>query len=81
MDQMTIAARRIDIEALGGIRIYDEWMNEYMYEQRVCVFIQATYTIFAFNVCSSVEEELQGREMPFLGGNPQSGNATLTETI
>ena len=24
MDQMTIAARRIDTEALGGIRIYDE---------------------------------------------------------
>jgi hypothetical protein len=56
-------------------------MNEYMYEQRVCVFIQATYTIFAFNVCSFVEEQLQGREMPFLGGNKQSGNAILTETI
>jgi hypothetical protein len=24
MDQMTIVARRIDTEALGGIRIYDE---------------------------------------------------------
>ncbi len=56
-------------------------MNEYMYEQRVCVFTQATYTTFAFNDCSFVEEELQGREMPFLGGDRQSGTATLTETI
>ena len=56
-------------------------MNEYMYEERVCVFIQATYTIFAFNDCSFVEEELQGREMPFQGGNIQSGSAILTETI
>ena len=81
MDQMTIAARRIDTEALGGIRIYDEWMNEHMYDQRVCVFIRATYNIFAFNDCSFVEEELQGREMPFLGGDRQSGTAKLTETI
>ena len=56
-------------------------MNEHMYAQRVCVFIQATYNIFAFNDCSFVEEELQGREMPFLGGNIQSGSATLTESI
>ena len=63
------------------VYMMNEWMNVCMYDQRVCVFIQATYISFAFNDCSSVEEELQGREMPFLGGNPQSGTANLTEMI
>ena len=41
----------------------------------------ATYTILSFYIGSSVEEELQDQEMAIMGGNIQSGTATLKGTI
>ena len=49
---------------------------------RVYVYLYyATYSVLSFYFGSSVEEELQGREMTSHGGNKQSGMTILTETI